>query len=134
MIKAKYDWKLDETVLSEDFLKISKKHKLDELTSRVLYQRGIHDESEIEKFLKPNLEDLHDPFLLHDMEKATQRILSAIEQGENILIYGDYDADGMTAASEPNSSAFLVSVFASCINDISSGGTPFSTSLFFMSS
>ncbi|MCI1841604.1 single-stranded-DNA-specific exonuclease RecJ [Lactococcus cremoris] len=99
MIKAKYDWKLDETVLSEDFLKISKKHKLDELTSRVLYQRGIHDESEIEKFLKPNLEDLHDPFLLHDMEKATQRILSAIEQGENILIYGDYDADGMTAAS-----------------------------------
>lgn len=99
MIKAKYDWKLDETVLSEDFLKISKKHKLDELTSRVLYQRGIHDESEIGKFLKPNLEDLHDPFLLHDMEKATQRILSAIEQGENILIYGDYDADGMTAAS-----------------------------------
>ena len=99
MIKAKYDWKVAETALSEDFLKISKKYKLDELTSRVLYQRGIHDEKEIADFLKPSLENLHDPFLLHDMKKATERILSAIEQGENILIYGDYDADGMTAAS-----------------------------------
>jgi single-stranded-DNA-specific exonuclease len=99
MIKAKYDWKVADTAISEDFLKIAKKHKLDELTSRVLYQRGIHAEAEIEQFLKPSLENLHDPFLLHDMEKATGRILSAIEQGENILIYGDYDADGMTAAS-----------------------------------
>lgn len=99
MIKAKYDWKVADTAISEDFLKIAKKHKLDELTSRVLYQRGVHAEAEIEQFLKPSLENLHDPFLLHDMEKATGRILSAIEQGENILIYGDYDADGMTAAS-----------------------------------
>ena len=99
MIKAKYDWKVADTAISEDFLKIAKKHKLDELTSRVLYQRGIHAEAEIEQFLKPSLENLHDPFLLHDMEKATGRILSAIEQGENILIYGDYDADGMTASS-----------------------------------
>lgn len=99
MIKAKYDWKVADTAISENFLKIAKKHKLDELTSRVLYQRGIHAEAEIEQFLKPSLGNLHDPFLLHDMEKATGRILSAIEQGENILIYGDYDADGMTAAS-----------------------------------
>lgn len=50
MIKAKYDWKVADTAISEDFLKIAKKHKLDELTSRVLYQRGIHAEAEIEQF------------------------------------------------------------------------------------
>ena len=45
------------------------------------------------------MEDLHDPYLLHDMDKAVERIRQAIEEGENILVYGDYDADGMTSAS-----------------------------------
>ena len=44
-------------------------------------------------------DDLHDPYLLHDMDKAVNRICRAIEQGEFILVYGDYDADGMTSAS-----------------------------------
>lgn len=53
----------------------------------------------MKKFLEPSLEDLHDAYLLHDMDKAVERIRQAIEEGENILVYGDYDADGMTSAS-----------------------------------
>lgn len=99
MIRSKYDWKIDERVVPEDFLNSSKKYKLDKLTAELLWKQNIRGAEEIERFLNPNLEHLHDPFLLHDMKKATERILQAVENGEQILIYGDYDADGMTAAS-----------------------------------
>ena len=99
MIKSKYIWKLTESNLPEEFLKLSKKYKLDTLAAQILWQRGIRAEEEIQAYLNPDLQQLHAPFLLHDMEKATQRILTAIENGQNILIYGDYDADGMTASS-----------------------------------
>lgn len=99
MIKSKYIWKLTESDLPDEFLKLSKKYKLDTLAAQILWQRGIRAEEEIQAYLNPDLQQLHDPFLLHDMEKAVQRILAAIENGQNILIYGDYDADGMTASS-----------------------------------
>lgn len=99
MIKLKYIWKLTESDLPDEFLKLSKKYKLDTLVAQILWQRGIRAEEEIQAYLNPDLQQLHDPFLLHDMEKAVQRILTAIENGQNILIYGDYDADGMTASS-----------------------------------
>ncbi len=99
MIKSKYIWKLTESNLPDEFLKLSKKYKLDTLAAQILWQRGIRAEEEIQAYLNPDLQQLHDPFLLHDMEQATQRILTAIENGQNILIYGDYDADGMTASS-----------------------------------
>ena len=99
MIKSKYIWKLTESNLPDEFLKLSKKYKLDTLAAQILWQRGIRAEEEIQAYLNPDLQQLHDPFLLHDMEKAVQRILTAIENGQNILIYGDYDADGMTASS-----------------------------------
>ena len=66
--------------------------------SVIIWER-IQDQESLKKFLEPSLEDLHDPYLLHDMDKAVERIRQAIEEGENILIYGDYDADGMTSAS-----------------------------------
>ena len=99
MIKSKYIWNLTESDLPDEFLKLSKKYKLDTLAAQILWQRGIRTEEKMQTFLKPDLQQLHDPFLLHDMEKAVQRILTAIENGQNILIYGDYDADGMTASS-----------------------------------
>ncbi|MDQ7120367.1 single-stranded-DNA-specific exonuclease RecJ [Lactococcus petauri] len=99
MIKSKYIWKLTESDLPDEFLKLSKKYKLDTLAAQILWQRGIRAEEEIQAYLNPDLQQLHDPFLLHNMEKAVQRILTAIENGQNILIYGDYDADGMTASS-----------------------------------
>ncbi|WP_303973420.1 single-stranded-DNA-specific exonuclease RecJ [Streptococcus merionis] len=99
MIKTKYDWKLSPAVVETSFLKLAKKQGLDELSAQLLYARGIKDEEQLQAFLNPSLDDLHDPYLLHDMDKAVFRIRQAIENGEFILIYGDYDADGMTSAS-----------------------------------
>ena len=84
MIKSKYIWKLTESDLPDEFLKLSKKYKLDTLAAQILWQRGIRTEEKMQTFLKPDLQQLHDPFLLHDMEKAVQRILTAIENGQNI--------------------------------------------------
>ncbi|MDR0300360.1 MAG: single-stranded-DNA-specific exonuclease RecJ [Streptococcaceae bacterium] len=99
MIKAKYDWKLLESEPDEDFLKLIKKLKLDTMTGKIIWENGLREKEEIEAFLNPDSSQLHDPFLLHDMEKAIERIRTAIENQEKILIYGDYDADGMTSAS-----------------------------------
>jgi len=70
-----------------------------ELVHNLLYQRGIFTEEDIERFLKPDLKNLHDPFLLDGMKDAVDRILLAIQNKEKVLIYGDYDADGVSATS-----------------------------------
>ena len=67
------------------------------LTAKLLVARGITDERAVEEFTKKDLSSLLDPFLLKDMEKAVLRIERAIEAGEKICIYGDYDADGVTS-------------------------------------
>lgn len=70
-----------------------------EFLLKLLKKRGIEGEKEIEKFLNPNyVEDLHDPFLFADMERACQRLYSAIENNEKIIIYADYDCDGIPGA------------------------------------
>ena len=65
----------------------------------LLLQRGITDFERAKSFFNPSLKQLHNPFLMKDMEKAVTRISEAIENGENILVYGDYDVDGTTAVS-----------------------------------
>ena len=99
MITPTYEWQFAPQVEDADFTKIAKKAGLGPEVARLLFERGIQDQESLKKFLEPSLEDLHDPYLLHDMDKAVARIRQAIEEGENILIYGDYDADGMTSAS-----------------------------------
>ena len=99
MITPTYEWQFAPQVEDADFTKIAKKAGLGPEVARLLFERGIQNEESLKKFLEPSLEDLHDPYLLHDMDKAVERIRQAIEEGENILIYGDYDADGMTSAS-----------------------------------
>lgn len=99
MIKPQYDWQLLTSSSSEQFTKLAKKEGLDPVAAKLLYDRGIHTSEDLHTFLHPSLDDLHDPYLLHDMDKAVDRIRRAIEDYEQILIYGDYDADGMTAAS-----------------------------------
>ncbi|MFS9037179.1 single-stranded-DNA-specific exonuclease RecJ [Streptococcus timonensis] len=99
MIIPTYNWQFRPQVEDEDFTKIAKKAGLGPEVARLLYSRGVKDQEALSRFLTPTLDDLHDPYLLHDMDKAVERIRRAIEDGEFILIYGDYDADGMTSAS-----------------------------------
>lgn len=67
--------------------------------SELLVQRGISSVAEAEKFLHPSLRDLHDPFLMPDMDKAVDRLNRAMGSKERIMVYGDYDVDGTTAVS-----------------------------------
>ena len=73
--------------------------------AQLLVNRGIETEDAAQTYLYPTFENLHDPFLMYGMEKAVDRIRSAIEKGEQIWVYGDYDTDGTTAT------ALLLSVF-----------------------
>lgn len=99
MIRSKFSWKEEGRKPDDGFFALAKKEGLSPLATEILYQRGIDDDKKLQSFLSADLSQLHDPYLLHDMEKAVSRIRLAIENGEQILIYGDYDADGMTSAS-----------------------------------
>ena len=63
----------------------------------ILVNRGITEEKAIKKFLNPTRNDFYDPFLMPDMKKAVKRIIEAINNKEKIIIYGDYDVDGITS-------------------------------------
>jgi single-stranded-DNA-specific exonuclease len=67
--------------------------------ANMLVQRGVKSFDEARSFFRPSLDDLHDPYLMKDMDKAVDRILLALESGETILIYGDYDVDGTTSVA-----------------------------------
>lgn len=73
--------------------------KVDDLVAQLLLQRGVGTYDEAKKFFRPQLSDLHDPFLMKDMDVAVARIEKAISLDENILVYGDYDVDGTTAVA-----------------------------------
>lgn len=66
---------------------------------RILSQRGIRNFDEARDFFRPQLDQLHDPWLMKDMDKAVERIIHAITTGEKILVFGDYDVDGTTAVA-----------------------------------
>ncbi len=73
--------------------------RINRILVNLLAQRGINNYEEARKFFRPSLDNLHDPFLMKDMDKAIERITEAITNKEHILIYGDYDVDGTTAVS-----------------------------------
>lgn len=72
---------------------------IDSILSTLLVQRGINSYEDAKAYFRPSLEELHDPFLMKDMDKAVARIEQAIGNKESILIYGDYDVDGTTAVA-----------------------------------
>ncbi len=81
----------------EEVEQLEKQYHLTKLVSSILVNRNIKKEKQIKKFLAPTRHDFYDPFLMPDMEKAVERILKAIQHNEKMLIYGDYDVDGITS-------------------------------------
>lgn len=86
-------YEIDEKELKE----FMQKYNLNELLARVLLNKGITNKEDIDLFMSPTRKDFHNPFLMPDMEIAVNRILKAIGNNEKIIIYGDYDADGITS-------------------------------------
>lgn len=82
----------------EIFNVVNKEHKKSKLISTLIANR-VQDKSKIENFLNPEISDLYSPFDLPDMDKAVDRVIQAIKNKENVLIYGDYDVDGMTSTA-----------------------------------
>lgn len=79
--------------------KLAQSLNIDPILAGLLYQRDINNYCEAKDFFRPSLDSLHDPFLMKDMDKAIKRIEEAINSGEKILVYGDYDVDGTTAVA-----------------------------------
>lgn len=79
--------------------KLAAELELDPVISLLLVRRGLKTAAEVKNFFKPSLNDLEDPFLMPDMDKAVKRLNKALGEKEKILIYGDYDVDGTTAVS-----------------------------------
>ncbi|MDF4220343.1 single-stranded-DNA-specific exonuclease RecJ [Maribacter sp. M208] len=92
-------WTIKPKPKQEDIDALASALKVDDLVAQLLLQRGISTYDEAKNFFRPQLEDLHDPFLMKDMDIAVNRIEEAIANGENILVYGDYDVDGTTAVA-----------------------------------
>ena len=82
----------------QDTNRISEKFGLSIITSQIISNKHLNDE-QIKIFLEPTRDNFYDPFLLPDMKKATQRILKAIETKEKVVIFGDYDVDGITSTT-----------------------------------
>lgn len=100
-------WQIFNT--NEDEVKeLVNKYNINPLLATILVNRGFTQTESLDKFLKPTRNDFHDPFLMPDMKKAVDRILLAIDRKEKIIIYGDYDADGITS----------ITVLKSFFNDI----------------
>lgn len=92
-------WTLKPSPDSEKTNRLQSELNIDALTAQLLVQRGIETYEQARQFFRPSLTDLHDPYLMKDMDKAVKCIENAIANGENILVFGDYDVDGTTAVS-----------------------------------
>ena len=92
-------WILHKDVDNQQVEGIVKALGIDKNLATLLVQRGISTFDEAKTFFRPDLSQLHDPFLMKDMDKAVDRVLQAINNGEKLLVYGDYDVDGTTAVA-----------------------------------
>ncbi len=102
-------WNLLSKPEKEKVQQLQNELKIDEIIATLLVQRGIETYEQARSFFRPTLADLHDPYLMKDMDKAVNRIENAISNHENILVFGDYDVDGTTAVSLVSS--YLKSIY-----------------------
>ncbi|AQP53071.1 single-stranded-DNA-specific exonuclease RecJ [Vagococcus penaei] len=100
MRNSQFDWQLlDQNYPTTDLADAVKEQGLSEKLVPLLLHRKVDTAEKLATFLAPTLNDLHDPMLLHDMEKSINRVQEAIAEDQTILIYGDYDADGITSTT-----------------------------------
>lgn len=92
-------WVLKEPADQAKVSQLSTELGIDRVLSELLVKRGVETFEQARSFFRPSLKDLHDPFLMKDMDLAVERLHKAITSGEKILVYGDYDVDGTTAVS-----------------------------------
>ncbi|WP_271855278.1 single-stranded-DNA-specific exonuclease RecJ [Patiriisocius marinus] len=92
-------WNLAPKISEEKINALVNELTVDKTIATLLVQRGVETFLQAKDFFRPSLDDLHDPFLMKDMELAVQRIEKAVSEGENILVYGDYDVDGTTSVA-----------------------------------
>ncbi|UWY28934.1 single-stranded-DNA-specific exonuclease RecJ [Flavobacterium sp. TR2] len=92
-------WTLKPKPSEEKIKHLAQALNVEDFVATLLIQRGIETFDEAKNFFRPSLEHLHDPYLMKDMDKAVARIEKAIQNEENILVFGDYDVDGTTAVS-----------------------------------
>lgn len=88
-------YEIDENKVEE----LKNKYGINEILAKILVNKGITEKEDIDFFMSPTRNDFHDPFLMPDMEIVVDRILKAMEDKEKIMIYGDYDADGITSVT-----------------------------------
>ncbi len=96
-----YTWKYDPPTpeVAARAAQLAHQLNLHPVLCKLLIDRGIDSETEVRKFFRPQLTDLHDPFLMNDMHEAVNRLNEAIGRKERIMVYGDYDVDGCTAVA-----------------------------------
>ena len=92
-------WKLKEQADINDIKQLSAALNVDMAIANLLVQRGIKTFAAAKSFFRPKLTDLHDPFLMKDMDKAVDRVQRAIDEKERVMVYGDYDVDGTTSVA-----------------------------------
>jgi single-stranded-DNA-specific exonuclease len=92
-------WNLKSKPEQQKVQELQTEIKVSNLIAELLISRGIETFEDARLFFRPSLSDLHDPYLMKDMDKAVERIEKAIVSGENIMVFGDYDVDGTTAVS-----------------------------------
>lgn len=92
-------WNLKSKPEKEKVQALQNALQVGEIIATLLVQRGIETYEQAKTFFRPTLQDLHNPYLMKDMDKAVSRIENAITNNENILVFGDYDVDGTTAVS-----------------------------------
>ena len=102
------NWITEENTEQQTIKQLSKELNVDKVISSMLVKRGIKTFNQAKDFFGPNINQLHDPFLMKDMNEAVNRILQAIENKESMMIFGDYDVDGTSS----------VALLSSFLNDI----------------
>jgi single-stranded-DNA-specific exonuclease len=95
----KLKWIIDNEIDELAIQKFAQELNVAPLVARILLNRGITTFEQARHFFRAELDALHDPFLMNDMERAVERIIRAIQNNEKIMIYGDYDVDGITAVA-----------------------------------